>query len=152
MKPSWHVVAGVGLGVFMYQVSRNWQLAVTSAATEALWDIDHTIEHLIWSKRPFCLRTFLSSYGTTVWLRMFLIFHSYEFLVLLILLTWYFKISFLWPVILGASVHMLFDEFGNRFPWLSFRLRPGFYFFSYRLLRGFRTSDLILRREKEVTK
>lgn len=146
MRPTQHLIAGVGLGVFVYQTTQNWQFAVNSAVTEVLLDIDHTIEHLIWSQRPFCLRTLLSSYDTLAWPWVFFIFHSYEFLASLILLAWYFKISFLWPFILGASVHMLLDEFGNRLPWVSHRLAPGFYFFSYRLFRGFRTSALMRSR------
>lgn len=148
MRPVWHVVAAAGLGTFVYQVTQSWQLAIGSASTEVLLDIDHVIEHLAWSDRPFCLRNFLSRYSTFARPRVVYVFHSYELIALLAVLAWYFAIPFLWVIILGAIVHILLDEIGNRLPAAPGHISPGFYCFSYRALRKFRTDAIITWPEK----
>lgn len=151
MRPSWHVLAGGGLGLWMYQITQNWQLALGAAVTEVLMDLDHLIEYFTWNKRRFCLRTFLSSYNTFRYPRTIYIFHSYEFIILLAIIAWHSGISLFWAITWGTIVHILLDEIGNRLPSLCVLLSPRFYFFSYRLLRGFRTDALVSRKINNVS-
>lgn len=143
MRPTQHLIAGVGLGVFAYQITHHWQWSVISAFTEVFLDIDHMLEHFLWSKRPLCLRTFLRSYNTFRWPRMVFVFHSYEFISLLIIAARYFANPFLWAVVFGAVAHMIMDEFGNRLPFIYGRLSPIFYFFFYRVMKRFRTEAMV---------
>lgn len=143
MSPIWHVMGGVGMGAVMYQTTQNWQLAISSASAEVLLDLDHIIDHLAWSEHPFCLKTFLSRDNMFSWPRIILVLHSYEFIVLLTALSWYLNKPFLWAINFGAIIHLIMDEIGNRRFWPSYRISSGFYFFSYRLMKRFRSRDLM---------
>ena len=143
MRPLWHVMAGVGLGAIVFRATASWQLAACSATTEIFVDLDHAIEHLFQSRHPFCIRTFLSKRNSLDWSKMVFIFHSYEWIIFLIVLGWYFNLPFLWAIALGLIIHIFLDEIGNRRYILPGRLSLGFYFFSYRLFKHFRTKSLV---------
>ncbi len=143
MRPAWHAAAGVGLGTIVYQMTTNWQLALISATTEIFIDLDHVMDYVFHNKYSFCIRTFLSERNSLDWSRMVFIFHSYEWIILLIILAWCFSLPVLWAIAIGAIVHIFLDEIGNRFYISPGRLSLGFYFFIYRLCKGFRTERLI---------
>jgi len=137
MRPLWYITVAVGLGGVCYQATKNWQFSLTCASAEVLMDLDHVFDHFIWSKHPLSLRKFLSSCNTFTWPRIVLLFHSYELILLLGIISWYFNLFFGYAITLGAIVHIILDEFGNRHLKLPRKIVPAFYFISYRLKKGF---------------
>jgi len=143
MRPAWHVAAGIGLGGVIYQVSASWQLASVSAATEVFMDLDHALEHILRSDRPFCVKTFFSRNNSLDWPKIVFAFHAYEWVIVLAALSAYYDLPVMSAAALGAAVHLILDEIGNRRFMSPGHLAAGFYFLSYRLYRRFETKDLI---------
>lgn len=142
MRPISHAVAGAGLGGAMYLATGDWRLAGVCAATEVLLDIDHAVEHLMRSKRPFSLGTFLKHGNAATWPRMVFVLHAHEWTVALAVGASVSSSPLLWSVTLGVFAHLLLDEVGNRLPWTHTRIYGPFYFFTYRLAHGFRTGAI----------
>jgi len=138
-----------------------WATGSVSALTGAmiggfLIDSDHIIDQL-WSIRygaPFRrpLRSDKSanrSQSPLGWvmnllrprklLRLPLVFHSYELLVLIILITFVFRTPFLIGLLSGYVLHLSLDMFRHYHEFNS----PYFYLISYRLAQGFRRDCLI---------
>ncbi|HBB68192.1 MAG: hypothetical protein A2X28_11290 [Elusimicrobia bacterium GWA2_56_46] len=143
MRLMGHAAAGAGLGALVYQATADWRLAGVAAGTEVFVDLDHVLEHLFRSDRPLCLKTFFSRRNSLDWPKMVFIFHAYEWVVLLAVAAAYFASPLLWAAALGAVVHLFLDEIGNRRFIYPGYFALGFYFFSYRLFRGFRVEKLI---------
>ena len=137
------MIAAAGLGAGVYQATGSLESAIAAGAAEAFMDIDHVIEHVLTSHRPFCLKTFLARYNTLDWPRMVFLLHSYECILLLGALAWYLSWRWLWAAALGVAIHVIMDEIGNRLPSAPARMAPWFYFFSFRLRHGFRTEAFL---------
>jgi len=143
MRPAWHVAVGVGLGAAAYQMTSDWRMAASFTAAEVLVDLDHALEHMCRSDRPFCLKTFFGKRNSLDWPKMVFILHAYEWVILLTISSVYFSRPVLGAAALGLAVHLLLDEIGNRRFIARGYFAPGFYFFSYRLYRGFLVRNLI---------
>ena len=107
-----------------------------------LLDLDHAVDHLFQSPRPFSLGTFLGAHNSLTWKRMIFFLHGYEWVLLLWAACWIAPHPLLFAVAAGVTSHLLLDEIGNRLPWAPVDLAPGFYFFSWRLGQGFLRSRL----------
>lgn len=142
MRPAIHAGAGVVLGAGALAVSGDPAVAMAAAAAHVLLDIDHAVEHLFQSPQPFNLQAFLGTHNALTWKRMVFFLHGYEWLALLWFSCWAAPHPLLLAVAVGASAHLVLDEFGNRLPWAPVDLAPGFYFFSYRLRWRFLRSRL----------
>ena len=143
MRPVWHAAAGVGLGAAVYKATSDWRLAAVAAGTEVLTDLDHVLEHLLRSDRPFCVRTFFSKRNSLDWPKMMFLLHAYEWAALLAAAAAWSGYRELWAAALGLAVHLLLDEIGNRRFIYPGYFSPWFYFFTYRLSAGFRVERLI---------
>lgn len=104
---------------------------------EVAVDIDHFWDHLLFSPRPIRLATFLQKGIQLTWSRMVYLLHSYELVLMVAWLAWFLKNDLLWGGAAGYATHMLIDEVGNRAPWETTRIHALFYFFSFRLRKGF---------------
>jgi hypothetical protein len=144
MKPSVHIGLGAGLGMLIYQFTHSWELTIVSAITEIFWDIDHLVEYFLYCNRVQNFRAFLNSYDRIQWPRMMFILHSYEIIIFLLILSAIQRNMFLWGITIGAAIHLLTDEIGNRLPHLSCKLYPWFYFLSYRAAKRFISKRLTL--------
>ena len=70
--------------------------------------------------------------------KLYLIFHSYESIVLLWMLIYFLNLNFIWSgVALSISIHVLCDQFTNP-------LKPFAYFFFYRLKLGLKRQELFI--------
>jgi hypothetical protein len=72
-------------------------------------------------------------------LRLPLVFHSYELLALITILTLCFRTPFLIGLLSGYLLHISLDLMRHHHEFRS----PFFYMLSYRLMRGFRRDQLI---------
>ncbi len=137
MRPSSHVVAAAGLGVPLYLAGGGPVLAAAASAAMVLIDLDHLVDFLIWGGRPLSLQEFLRPGNTGDWPRVVFVLHAYEWLILLAAAAVGWRSPLLWAVFTGAAGHLVLDEIGNRLPHQPHRIRPLFYFFTYRLWRRF---------------
>ncbi len=67
------------------------------------------------------------------WKKIVLIFHSYEFLIFLSFIMYYFPGNILMGVLLGCGLHLVLDQIGNYFFGKRFRASPWFYFLTFRI-------------------
>ncbi|MBF0518989.1 MAG: hypothetical protein HQK92_04620 [Nitrospirae bacterium] len=152
MKPLWHGIAGAALGLAAYKVTGSWEFTSVTVAAEILIDIDHILDHLIQSDKPFDIQAFFSFDESLKWKKIMFVFHSYELILLMAIAAFYFSNPLLWAVALGMLVHLILDEIGNRNVSFPIHMVPAFYFFSCRLINGFSVKKLIHRlQEQEIS-
>jgi hypothetical protein len=158
MKPKHHFWSSVVAGGALY-----WSTGSASALTGAmiggfLIDSDHVIDQ-IWSIRygaPFRrprhgdeidnrpespIRWVMNLLRPRKLLRLPLVFHSYELLVLIIIITLVLRTPFLIGLLAGYVLHLSLDMIRHHREFNS----PFFYLISYRLAQGFRRDCLIKR-------
>lgn len=155
MKPKHHLWSSLAAGGVLYWATGSGAALVGSVAGGFLIDSDHFIDQL-WSIRhgaPF--RRELPAVGDRTagsgraWfnnylrprklLRLPLIFHSYELLSVIILLTLILKTPFMIGLASGYVLHVALDLIRHHHEFRS----PLFYLFLYRMLHGFRRDRLI---------
>ncbi|MFA5059871.1 MAG: hypothetical protein WC676_04520 [Candidatus Omnitrophota bacterium] len=147
MSPAKHVIAsGVTSVVFMV-LFKSWAGAVACFLSGILIDVDHLWDFYLGTKKisfsvqeldDFCSRDEKGG-------KLYLFFHSYEFLAVLWGIVFYSQFSpVLTGIVLGMSVHLLLDQITNAvYPWAYFffyRARFGFpqeVFFKERFLKRF---------------
>jgi hypothetical protein len=149
MEPAWHIAAGIGTAAAVYALAGDTGLAAASGLAEILVDCDHAIEHLLRSPRPFSVRSFFHKYNSLRWPHVVFFLHSHELVFGGAIAGLFISSPLFWAVFFGYCVHMLLDQIGNRLALAPCSLSPWFYFFTYRLLSGFR-SDITMRPKPEV--
>lgn len=151
MRPMAHGVAGVVLGGAVLAWTRDPGLALMTGGSTFLWDLDHAVEYLFHQgSRGASLSHFLGKGQAATWPRLVFLLHGYEWLAGLGVLAWAWASPELTMITLGGAVHLLMDEWGNRRPRNRHRIHALFYFFLFRLSRGFRSRDLAWWRPVET--
>ncbi|MBF8266974.1 MAG: hypothetical protein HW388_482 [Dehalococcoidia bacterium] len=123
LKPAGHAAVSLALGGGTYLVTGSPGSVGVALLTGVLVDLDHL---------PDFYRWFILDQSNRIWLLL----HSYELLIPAILLSYATD----WNPLalagtLGFLVHLLCDQWANG-------VRPLTYFFTYRALKGFRTSEM----------
>ena len=147
MKPVAHLTASAVVSTSIYILTKSVPVAAVSFFSGFLLDIDHFIDYV----REYGLRVsrkeFFRVYYETRFEKLLLLFHAWEWVLGLLLLTWYSGWNGLMlGLVVGMFHHMAFDQFANGFT-------SGGYFFSYRAAKGFsmktivRQTALIKKRE-----
>ena len=140
MTPDQHATTSVGSGVILGVLMHSWGAGVACCAIGIFIDVDHFID--FWINRGFRLniKEFLDFcyYGKTD--KFYDILHGYEYI------PFYWWLSTLpgfhsigWGLTVGYVVHLLCDQFFNT------HLSRWTYFLTYRLVHGFRASQIVLR-------
>ena len=156
MKPKHHFWSSVVTGGALY-----WATGSIAAFTGAIIggfviDSDHIIDQ-IWSirygapfrrpqregieSRPGPIRRLTNFIRPRKLLRLPLVFHSYELLVLIAIITAFVRTPFLIGLLAGYVLHLALDMLRHHHEFNS----PFFYLISYRLAQGFRRDSLIKR-------
>lgn len=145
MRPQHHAVSGLAGGAAVLLVTGSAAAAAAFALAAALLDLDHVADYLLFGARPLSLRRFLAPGDAGMWGRTVFILHSHE-LFLGLALYWVQAGPPLWvqAAIAGMGAHLLLDEIGNRRPSMHVRLPALFYWFVFRLSRGFRGEALLI--------
>jgi len=101
-------------------------------ASGVLIDLDHLLDYVLARRKlTFDLAELEHFCGKEKFSRLYILFHSYEFLALLWLAIWFWQLNFVWQgVAWGVTLHLVLDQFVNP-------LKPLVYFFTYRLKHGF---------------
>ena len=103
-----------------------------------LIDIDHSIEY-VWEKRkfPVSLAAIESFFYNLELKKLYCVFHSYELLVALLAINFFFvQSSYGYSLILGCLLHLITDSLTNQVHWKS-------YFLFYRLKHAFALGKML---------
>jgi hypothetical protein len=155
MKAKHHFWSSLAAGGALYWATGSSAALAGTMVGGFLIDSDHVIDQL-WSIRhsaPFRRKKegddSAATRGTRAWLlnhlrprkllRLPLIFHSYELLAAIAMMTVYLRTPFLIGVLSGYVLHLSLDMLRHHREFCS----PLFYLFSYRLSHGFRRDQLI---------
>ena len=124
MKPPGHAAISLVIGGAMWGVTKSPYAMVASVLTGTMIDLDHLVEYY---------RLFVKEDRT----RVYYFLHSYELLVPVFLSGY---LSGWDPVVMGAAFaflgHLLTDQLANP-------VSPLAYFFTYRVMKGFRREAIV---------
>lgn len=137
MRPGHHAVISLGLSALVVWGFRSWTAAFFCFLSGVFIDIDHCLDYCFIKKKfPFRYRQLLDYCEKDPQWRPYLIFHSYELLLLFWMSIYYFRLNEIWiAAALSASVHLLCDQMSNPFKLLA-------YFFIYRFKHGFERKEI----------
>ncbi|MDP2939343.1 MAG: hypothetical protein Q8O13_04585 [Candidatus Omnitrophota bacterium] len=137
MRPIKHLVASCATGALFYLYSKSVLASLVCFLSGVFIDLDHVFDFYFHYKRlTLSIKEFYLSCEEYRFDRLFLFFHSLEWILLLWILIAIFKLNLIWVAFaLGISLHIVMDMIGNR-------LFSYAYFFIYRWLKGFRAESL----------
>ena len=154
MKAKHHFWSSLALGGGLYWATGSVAAPAGAMIGGFLIDADHLIDQF-WSIKygaPFRRELNPGSNAALTWpvklfrprklLRLPLVFHSYELLAVISVITLTLRTPFLLGLSSGYVLHIALDLMRHHHEFLS----PLFYLFSYRLTRGFRR-DLLIKTE-----
>jgi len=122
MKPIYHLAVSTVISGILYTVFRSWGLVIASFISGIFIDIDHIIDYFIMNGVHFRVKQFSAFFqkkkyweiASTYW-RINLIFHGWEWLVILSILA---GITNWDPVVTGILIgfghHIILDVFNSR--------------------------------------
>tara|TARA_Y100000294_G_scaffold33395_1_gene28793 strand:+ start:114 stop:572 length:459 start_codon:yes stop_codon:yes gene_type:complete len=143
MKISTHLYTSTLLSGGLYAVTRSPQIALSCFLSGIFIDIDHVFDFLIFSGEKFSIKNMISWCNESRWEKIVLIFHSYEVLIFLSFIMYYFPGNILMGILLGGGLHLVLDQIGNCFFGKQLRASPWFYFLTFRVFSGFRKEKLL---------
>lgn len=137
MRLHQHVIVSAGFSAAVYGLTGSGAMAVASAASGVLIDVDHVLDY--WRDRPFSLdvREFFrvcEGYRLT---RTFLWMHSLELALPIALAVWVTRSPVITGLALGWAQHLLMDHLTNH-------IRPGTYSFFWRMKRAFDNGSIFI--------
>jgi len=132
MNPITHLAASSIVSAGFAYATRSMPGTIVCFLSGVLIDVDHVLDYWIARRKLFMNYHQLFSFGAHEKTgKLFLIFHSYEWLAALWISIMLFSLGPVWwGLAIGITVHMLMDRIGNP-------LRPCVFFFIYRLKHGF---------------
>jgi len=137
MTPKQHTIASAVTTAVFASFSHSWIANTACFLSGILIDVDHVLDYMLYKKSfPWKYRSLTEFCDSKKQGRLYLIFHSYELLLLFIGLGALLGFPLLWlGVFVGVSVHLILDEIYNP-------LRPLAYFFIFRLKHDFKREYL----------
>jgi len=126
----------------VYCLSGSLGLATISLLSGILMDLDHVIDYVLHHGGRFDIRDFFSFFYEERYNRLTLVFHGWEWLITLFILSWATR----WDVVItgifiGFSQHLVLDKLYNISRFSS-------YSFFYRLSVGFNPEFIYLKNRK----
>ncbi len=143
MKMASHVVASTIAGTAVYGLTGSTPMAVSLLLSGVLIDLDHLVDYFALSGEKFSLSRFFSWFYEKKWKRIYVILHSYEFYILLVLGAYWSENDLLLGATMGVGLHMVMDQIGNRQIMKDTRLSPWFYFLAFRYRAHFEKKRLL---------
>jgi hypothetical protein len=138
MRPTYHIVASGIISIGLQASMHSWPITLGCFFSGVLIDLDHYLEYcLIRGKFPFRYKDLVDFCYDQRVTKLYLILHSYEFILCLWLLISLFHLGSIWiGVAIGLTTHLFFDQFTNP-------IKPFFYFMSFRLMHRFEKSKTL---------
>lgn len=137
MKPINHLSVSIITGVVTFLVTKAILPSISCFFAGWLVDVDHVWDFYKNGGKRFSIKRFEDAVENRKMKKIYLYFHSYELLLILIILCFATHFNyFLSFTTLGFAVHLIFDQIFNL-------VNPFTYFFTYRILNGYRADILI---------
>ena len=138
MKARYHVMVSTGLSLGVLALSQSWPATTACFFSGILIDLDHYWEYyIIKQKFPFRYKDLVDFCQNDKYSKLYLIFHSYEYLILLWFAIYFLHLNEVWiGFALGLTVHLLFDQLVNP-------VKPLFYFLTFRMYYQFEKSKIV---------
>lgn len=132
MKPRGHIIASTAVSGMLYWFTGNRELAFSSFVAGIFFDVDHFFDYYMRFRfRKFCISHFLESFKGKNYGKIFVLFHGWEILALLLAASWLSGWNpYLLGVFIGTTHHMAFDQIFNKGSFHS-------YFLLYRIFNSF---------------
>ncbi|MFH1360427.1 MAG: hypothetical protein ABIJ41_05240 [Candidatus Omnitrophota bacterium] len=107
-------------------------------------DLDHALDYIFFHKKMCWRFSDLEKYCAEERTgKMYLVFHSYEFLIIAWAVVWFFRLNQIWTAfVFGLSIHLVCDHLINKTNFLA-------YFWFYRAKQGFQKKILHEREDLE---
>ncbi len=132
------------MSVALYLCLKSLAGAIGCFAVGVFIDLDHFHDYFMYSRfRAVSLKQFFDVCHNMKLSKIYLVFHSYEIILLLFLagfLTGWNDLTI--GMTTGFILHLVLDELTNK---KKYACKPLFYFFTYRLIKGFRKELLASR-------
>ncbi|MFA5088509.1 MAG: hypothetical protein WC552_05685 [Candidatus Omnitrophota bacterium] len=137
MTPMNHAAVSGVTSVLFGSLTQSWSAGVVCFLSGIFIDVDHILDFMIYKKRISINYRELDSFcGKERGGKLYLIFHSYEALLLCGLIVIFFDTSVLWDgFVVGYGVHLVADKIVNP-------LKPLAYSFLYRMKNNFEKESL----------
>ncbi|OLS16880.1 MAG: hypothetical protein HeimC3_51100 [Candidatus Heimdallarchaeota archaeon LC_3] len=148
MEPHKHLIVSLIIGIIGYLISNDPLVLYLSTIFGSFPDFDHYFEfiHTSGLKKAFQLKEFYDSTHFLDSNRMILIFHSWEYVLifLVVIITFNFNLLLVF-VFLGYTSHIFLDQIGN------YDLNKNFYFITVRIYHRFERTKLVKNEYHEIT-
>lgn len=139
MKPATHAVISLGVSALLLTWTKSWAATLACFLSGIFIDIDHHLDYcLVRGKFPFFYRELQDYCLTARNGKLYLIFHSYELLLIFWIILTHYRLDGIWiGIAIGMSVHLFCDQWSNP-------LKPLAYFITYRIKHGFEAKRLLV--------
>ena len=143
MKFSHHIAVSTVVSGILYLILKSWSLTIASFLSGIFLDLDHYIDYFIELGSPFDIRKFFHSIYEERLNKIYLIFHGWEWSIVLLLLAWSTDWNpWITGVLIGYGQHMVLDaRYNTNWPLSGYSL-------IWRWRKGF-ISELIRPRKSE---
>jgi hypothetical protein len=132
VRPTSHVIISGGVTAALSLWTRSWDVLAACFLSGILIDLDHHLDYFIARREmPLSYQKLIDFCKNDHASKIYLIFHSYELLILFWVMIFVFDLGPVWfGVAIGSTAHVVCDEIANP-------LRPLAYFLSYRAKNRF---------------
>ena len=139
-----HIAVSIIISSLIYFLFRSIAMAFASLLAGTLIDLDHIIDYIYThGYKTISYRNLIEASRNYTYKKLFLFLHSYE-LLLLILLIYLLSRKIIWlGIFIGLAQHLLLDQFFNP-------VRKLFYFLSFRIKEKFDASNFFISDEEKV--
>ena len=119
MRPIWHILSSLVLGVIIFFFTREIIASLIAFLAGVFIDLDHLID--FWASEPenaFSVKQFfymdkhLKSKGDHY---TFIFFHAWEWVIILVILTLYYSNIYFVSFVLAVALHLALDSINNHF-------------------------------------
>ncbi len=112
MRLEYHIAASTIISGVLYAIFKSWGLSIASLVSGIFIDLDHVIDYLIEHGLRFNVKKFFDFFYEEKHRKIFLIFHGWEWLIILCVFAWLTNWNpWITGILIGCGQHMVFDFF-----------------------------------------
>jgi hypothetical protein len=132
MKPTGHAIASGVIGFFVWLYFKSIPAAIVSFLAGTLIDFDHFFDYYVNHHFTLSIRKVYAASSETDFPRLYLLFHSYELVLILWASIGIFSLGIFWKALaIGLTQHIILDQMTNPVTLPA-------YFIIYRIVKGFK--------------
>lgn len=124
MRPPAHIISSTIAALVVETSTHSTEAALATLISGIFIDIDHLFDYFLrYSKRKLGFRDFFLTHQWGPQGKLYLVFHCWEYLPILIILTFISKYHFLFlGIFWGVLIHLLLDHLNNKGHTLTYFL------------------------------